>query len=217
MKINSRARARDMDRAAEGFLKTRIFLRTVFWQDMPFLHRRFPTHPVFGLSVFRTYQRQWIQWRSMAIEFVERMEYLQRAYLCPPFSMATAGNPEGFSENVRNHMEAYEGQLRERFAIHVSLSNFQMVGHFIPLRANVFINASYIYCRLSFCNMCIASIFLAWATPLHCGTIIFCRNAIFLRFTHALLFLFCRYGTSCTGNTTSTTLFYSDGVLPDRH
>ena len=149
-----------MDRAAEGFLKTRIFLRTVFWQDMPFLHRRFPTHPVFGLSVFRTYQRQWIQWRSMAIEFVERMEYLQRVYLCPPFNMATAGNPEGFSENVWSHMEAYEGQLRKRFAIHVSLSNSQMVCLFIPFYANVFITTNYIYCRLSFCVMCIASIFL---------------------------------------------------------
>ena len=58
---NSRARRQDVDTAAVGFLRGRIYLRTVFWQDMPFLHRLVPDHPVFSTEQF---QQHWHQWTS---------------------------------------------------------------------------------------------------------------------------------------------------------
>lgn len=121
MQKNSKARARDVDTAAEGFLSTLLFLRTVFWQDMPFLYRMMPNHPVFNTAIFRTHWQAWRHWQPLAIEFVERIEVIQHGFLCPPFSMAAAGTPEAFGENMLKEVEKYEEELRAKHSWHVSL------------------------------------------------------------------------------------------------
>ena len=124
---NSRARRQDVDTAAVGFLRGRIYLRTVFWQDMPFLHRLVPDHPVFSTEPFQQHWHQWTSWRKMMIEFVENMESLQNSLLCPPIPfVAPASTPDVHLSTMAEWVESHAEEIMRKFAPQVcSISYLQ--------------------------------------------------------------------------------------------
>ena len=73
--------------SAEGFLEAKLFLRTVFWQDVPLLEALCPDHPIFQASVFRDYRSDWMRWKEMQMAFVQDMESTERSFLNPPLPL----------------------------------------------------------------------------------------------------------------------------------
>lgn len=70
--------------AAEGYLRAKQYLRKVFLQDMPFIEKFCPAHPIFQTRFFLTHKNEWERWRNMLLEFHDRMEGIEREFIAPP-------------------------------------------------------------------------------------------------------------------------------------
>ena len=92
MQINTKEKRDDVDLSAEGYLQAKLYLRTVFWQDMPFIHQICPDHPIFGTSIFRHNSRAWDRWKGMALQFAQNIEEIEHTYLRPPLPMMGANS-----------------------------------------------------------------------------------------------------------------------------
>ena len=81
-----------MDSAAIGYLKTKMLLREVLLQDLPFIELECPTHPVFNAVVFRNHVAAWQKWKAAMLDFHSRMSKIESNFFCPSLSIV-GSNP----------------------------------------------------------------------------------------------------------------------------
>ena len=87
-----------MDSAAVGYLKTKIFLREVLLQDLPFIELECPTHPVFNATVFRKHADTWQRWKATMLDFHCRMKKIESTFFCP--SLPIVGSNPGMQLQI---------------------------------------------------------------------------------------------------------------------
>ena len=110
-----------MTTAAEGYLRARLYLRTVFWQDMPHVHTLVPDHPIFTTHIFQQYAREWRMWRDRVLRFEVEMERLRVAFLCPPMPLASRGAASGLQlSQMAGFIDRHVEELRRDYSAEVT-------------------------------------------------------------------------------------------------
>ena len=73
--------------AAEGYLRAKLYFRKVFLQDIPFIEKSCPTHPVFRSRFCMVHKTEWGRWKNMVLEFHDRMDEIEADFIAPPLPL----------------------------------------------------------------------------------------------------------------------------------
>ncbi|GMH34971.1 hypothetical protein BSKO_02832 [Bryopsis sp. KO-2023] len=61
------------DVSGERYLEAKLFLRRIFWANLPALHDRYPQHPIFEIPELRMHEQDFLSWKVLQSTYLQNM------------------------------------------------------------------------------------------------------------------------------------------------